>query len=392
MNTSATPVLFSSLALAQGRQIGIATLNAEKTLNALSIDMVRLLQQQLQAWDRDSNTVMMVLQGAGDKALCAGGDLQQLYRAMQAHHASPQRDDPLANPLALEFFEQEYRLDYQIHSLRKPLLCWGHGIVMGGGIGLMAGASHRVVTESARLAMPETAIGLFPDVGGTWFLNRMPGRLGLFLALTGASINAADALFIKLADVHLPHAAKTSLFASLQEQCWSDDIACNHRLLSHVLQASAGNFSSGENAAGPLRRHFDLINRLCSSASLEQNIAAISEAGNDDPYLQKAAANIRKACPASMRIAHALQERGKHLSLAQVFRLELNTALRCTQAPDFAEGIRALLIDKDLMPRWQTASHSRSDSAWQDDFFRSLWPPHRHPLRDLDAEEKAIAA
>ncbi len=136
----------------------------------------------MQQWKNDHNIALVVLQGAGDKAFCAGGDIRDLYQAMKAAPDTYQ-------PYVEDFFTKEYTLDYLIHTFDKPVLVWGNGIVMGGGLGLMAGASHRIVTASSRIAMPEMAIGLYPDVGGSWFLNRMPEGCGLFLGLTGASIN-----------------------------------------------------------------------------------------------------------------------------------------------------------------------------------------------------------
>ncbi|CAN5678062.1 enoyl-CoA hydratase/isomerase family protein [soil metagenome] len=407
----ALPVLFHTLPTADGRQLGVATLNAEKSLNALSMEMVTLLSQQLHAWDADPAIVMVLLQAAGDKAFCAGGDLQDLYASMRDHQTlklpAASAEALLANRYALDFFTKEYRLDYQIHTYRKPLLCWGHGIVMGGGIGLMAGASHRVVTERSRLAMPETAIGLFPDVGGSWFLPRMPGKLGLFLALSGAAINAADAVFVKLADYQLPHAAKAALLASLQAQSWSEDAAANHLLLSNELNqqlnqqlsemaseqlsqpGSQAESATASTTAGPLRRHFDLINQLCSSASLAQTVAQISALDSSDPWLQKASAALKKACPGSLWLAHALQTACHHSSLAEVFRAELVAALACAADADFAEGIRALLIDKDQQPQWQQpdllADHALA-SLWGQRFFNSPWSAQQHPLRDLGQE------
>ncbi|MFZ6766523.1 enoyl-CoA hydratase/isomerase family protein [Undibacterium sp. Di26W] len=387
MNDTA-PVLFHTLPATNGMQIGIATLNAEKTLNALSKKMVQMLGTQLHAWDEDSSIAMVVLQAAGDKAFCAGGDLQNLYASMREHHASSNKDNLLGNVYALDFFEQEYRLDYQIHTYRKPILCWGHGIVMGGGIGLMAGASHRVVTEKSRLAMPEIAIGLFPDVGGTWFLNRMPGKLGLFLALTGASINASDALFVKLADVALPHASKADVLAALQAAAWSSQARQNHQRVNLVLQQ----FSAlSSDTAGPLRANFDLINRLCSAADLPAIVAqilAVDAVQQEElPWLQKAVSNLQKGSPTSVWLAHALQERGKHLSLAEIFRMELVAALACAQGHDFAEGIRALIVDKDQKPQWLPGSLHEMQPQDGEQYFTHLWTAEQHPLRDLGLHE-----
>ncbi|HQV25151.1 MAG TPA: enoyl-CoA hydratase/isomerase family protein, partial [Acinetobacter sp.] len=150
MNNAVKPVLFETFVANNGRQIGVITLNAEKTLNALSLEMIDLMAEQLLAWSTDDNIAMVLMQAAGEKAFCAGGDLQNLYQSMRDHHASADKDDVRANQYACDFFNREYRLDYFIHTYPKPILCWGHGIVMGGGIGLMAGASHRVVTAKSR--------------------------------------------------------------------------------------------------------------------------------------------------------------------------------------------------------------------------------------------------
>lgn len=384
---ASTVVLFETIDSANGKQIGVATLNVEKTLNALSMEMVELLSAQLQLWDQQSDIVAVVLQAAGEKAFCAGGDLQKLYVSMLEQSATPQKNDLLGNPHALTFFEQEYRLDYLIHTYRKPLLCWGHGIVMGGGIGLMAGASHRVVTEKSRLAMPEISIGLFPDVAGSWFLNRMPGKLGLFLGLTGAAINASDAKFVKLADYQLPQASKAAILAGMQAQSWSEDAGSNHRLLSKLLLEAELASSAPEH--GPLRRHFDLINQLCASADLEQIVRQIIAHDSNETWLQKASATLKNGCPASACLAHALLQACTHLSLADVLRLELVAALACSSGPDFAEGIRALIIDKDQQPRWQHDSLAEIDRvAFEQRYFARPWHASEHPLRDLGAERK----
>ncbi len=208
-------VMYQELTAQNGKKIGIATLNSEKSLNALSLPMVESLLPKLASWQADSSISMVLLQGSGEKAFCAGGDIRDLYKAML--------DKPGEYaPYVEEFFTKEYTLDYLIHTFGKPVLVWGNGIVMGGGLGLMAGASHRVVTVSSRIAMPEMAIGLYPDVGASWFLNRMPAGCGLFLGLTGASINAADAKFISLADNFLLHERKDALVEKLLQIKWGD--------------------------------------------------------------------------------------------------------------------------------------------------------------------------
>jgi enoyl-CoA hydratase/carnithine racemase len=376
------PVLFEELATQNGRRIGVATLASEKTLNALSLDMVQLLTPQLRQWAKDPDIAMVLLQAQGEKAFCAGGDLQQLYRTMREHHASPARDDIRANRYAAEFFEHEYRLDYEIHTYPKPILCWGHGIVMGGGIGLMAGCSHRVVTERSRLAMPEITIGLYPDVGGSWFLSRVPGKLGAFLALTGALMNAEDAKFTKLADYRIAQADKQKVVDALLLQNWGegDDKA----LLGRVLQQAERDVAADVVfAPSALRDNFDLINALCSGQTVPDVVDAILALKSDNPWLQKAAATLSAGAPGSAWLSLALQERVRYMSLAEVFRLEFVVSLHCAARPDFVEGIRALIVEKDQKPQWNPACLMDATPAWVEGFFSDPWSAAEHPLADL---------
>ncbi|MFJ9451080.1 enoyl-CoA hydratase/isomerase family protein [Herbaspirillum sp. NPDC101397] len=376
------PVLFEELATQNGRRIGVATLASEKTLNALSLDMVHLLTPQLRQWARDPEIAMVLLQAQGEKAFCAGGDLQKIYTSMREHHASPARDDIRGNRYAAEFFEHEYRLDYEIHTYPKPILCWGHGIVMGGGIGLMAGCSHRVVTERSRLAMPEITIGLYPDVGGSWFLSRTPGKLGAFLALTGALMNAEDAKFTGLADYRVAHADKQKVIDALLLQNWGDgdDAAVLGRVLQQAERDVAADVTFAPSA---LRDNFDLINTLCSGQTVPDIVDAILANKSDNPWLQKAIATLTAGAPGSAALALALQRRVRHMSLAEVFRLEFVVTLHCATRPDFVEGIRALIIEKDQKPKWNPARLADATPKWVDGFFIDPWPASEHPLADL---------
>jgi enoyl-CoA hydratase/carnithine racemase len=376
------PVLFEELATQNGRRIGVATLASEKTLNALSLDMVHLLTPQLRQWARDPEIAMVLLQAQGEKAFCAGGDLQKIYTSMREHHTSPARDDIRGNQYAAEFFEHEYRLDYEIHTYPKPILCWGHGIVMGGGIGLMAGCSHRVVTERSRLAMPEITIGLYPDVGGSWFLSRTPGKLGAFLALTGALMNAEDAKFTGLADYRIAHADKQKVIDALQLQNWGDgdDAAVLGRVLQQAERDVAAEVAFAPSA---LRDNFDLINTLCSGQTVPDIVDAILAHKSDNPWLQKAIATLTAGAPGSAALALALQRRVRHMSLAEVFRLEFVVTLHCARRPDFVEGIRALIMEKDHQPKWNPARLADATPQWVDGFFVDPWPASEHPLADL---------
>lgn len=371
------PVLFEERVTDSGKRIGVATLNAPKTLNGLSLAMARLLDDQLHRWGGNDAIAMVVLQGAGEKAFCAGGDLHGLYNSMQAWRASGS-SDITDNAYASDFFAVEYRLDYRIHTYPKPILCWGHGIVMGGGIGLMSGASHRVVTERSKLAFPEITIGLYPDVGGSWLLQRVPARAGLFLALTGAPLNAGDAIHAGLADWFVPQASRAAVDQALLATAWSNDAAANAGYLDDVLARHA--LAAGH---GPLQRHGDTIEAACAHDDLAAVVAAIEAIDGDDGWLATARQTLSAGAPGSARLAFELQRRATHLPLAEVFRLEYVVSLHCAAHGDFAEGIRALLVDKDRHPHWQPATLVEASPAWAGTFFNAPWAADDHPLAHL---------
>lgn len=359
----------------QGRDgmcVAVATLDAPKSLNALTLEMIRLLDGALRRWAADPSIACVVLQSSTDKAFCAGGDVRGLRNAILAE---PQR---MPNSTAQAFFSEEYRLDHRIHTYPKPLLVWGSGIVMGGGLGLMAGASHRVVTETTRIAMPEISIGLFPDVGGSWFLPRLPGRSGLFLGLTGAPLNAHDALFTGLGDYFILQQERAGVIDALTTIDWRDSGA-SPQALDRVLRSFSAPASSLP--ASEVRMHFDTIQAMTAMSTIADVVAAIVRYDGGSAWLQRAAKSLASGAPSSAAVIWAMQERARHLSLADVFRLELIVALRCCAHPDFAEGVRALLIDKDKAPRWQPATLAGVDSACVAQFFEAPWA--HHPLADL---------
>ena len=375
MTTSADePVLIEELPAGGGKRIGRATLNAPKALNSLSLAMIEKLQPQLEAWEADDDIACIFIDGAGDKAFCAGGDIVQIYRGMTGEG---DENYPRA------FFENEYRLDYTIHTLNTPVVAWGDGIIMGGGIGIFAGASHRVVTENARLAMPEITIGLFPDVGGTWFLNRMPGRCGLFLGLTGAHMNAGDALFTGLADRFAgadQHAALLDALAAVDD--WADPVLAVEQVLRKT-EARAAAHCPGAHT----RKHLDRINEATDAQTLAGVVAGIrSLASHEDKWLAKAAKTLDGGCPVTACLVYEQLKRGKHLSLKQCFLRELKMALACARHADFREGVRALLIDKDGAPHWQHESVAEVPAEHIQDHFRAPWDGE-HPLADLIEEQ-----
>lgn len=375
-------VIFEELPTTDGDLIGVAQLNAPKTLNGLSLEMTRLLSQQLEAWSSNPKIVVIVLRGAGDKAFCAGGDLHALHHSMMQNSSK----DPLQNEYAGTFFAEEYALDYRIHTFPKPVLVWGDGIVMGGGMGLMMGASHRIVTETTRMAMPEISIGLFPDVGGTWLLNRLPGNAGLFLGLTGAQLGANDALFAGMADYHVKRDLYDQLLKALTHSQWDQTLSRaglrgNHDRLSLLISQIA---SEPDSSVKPLQEYLPLIRQLCSGNDLNRIVHNIvSLADHQDPWLQRASKTLSQGSPGSARLTFELLKHNKLLSLAEIYRVEWLAGLMAATHGDFAEGIRALLIDKDKQPKWNPSTIAEADENWVQKFFTLPFPADQHPLHRL---------
>jgi enoyl-CoA hydratase/carnithine racemase len=402
---SSEVVLFETLSAQSGHQIGLATLNMPRTLNGLSLDMVRLLDRQFKIWRDDANIAAVVMRGAGDKAFCAGGDLHGIYKSMVANAGRPGHE----NTFACDFFAEEYALDYLIHTFPKPIMCWGDGIVMGGGMGLMMGASHRIVTEHSRLAMPEITVGLFPDVGGSWLLSRAPGRTGLFLGLTGLTIHAGDAMFCGMADYVVKRDDWAALLKALEKTDWSDPNDSKSSVSASkgatptglVLEESVSSETVSNHAfqlmtdailkcqtemplLGPVRQYFDDINRVCAGFDLERIVQAIQTLANHpEEAFHRAVKNLQGGCPGTARLAWLLYHRAPQLSLVEIFKLEYGVAVECAASGSFQEGIRALLIDKDRNPKWPTATLAETEGDWSKPYFDFKTTDPRHPLAKL---------
>ena len=375
MNDSS--VLFEQVLTESGHTVGCAQLNAEKSLNALSLSMIRLLDRRLREWADDPSVVCVVLYGAGEKAFCAGGDVRSLYHAMKEYRGAP------PDPAGVAFFAEEYRLDYLLHRYPKPVLVWGSGIVLGGGLGLMVGASHRVVTETSRVGMPEISLGLFPDVGGSWFLQRMPRQAGMFLALTGAHINGHDALAGGLADYFLRSSERDVVLAELSRIAWTGAANADKQALSASLRERSQAATSLMPESN-LQRHARLIETLCTGSTLKRVVANIVACASDDVWLKRAASTLAAGSPTTAALCWELQRRAQSMSLEDTFRMELTVAVQCCAHPDLAEGVRALLIDKDNAPRWTPPTLDEITPAWLDEHFAEpTWPGGKHPLAEL---------
>ncbi|AMN68793.1 crotonase [Psychrobacter sp. P11G5] len=394
--TQEAPVLFNTEPTDCGHLIGIMTLNTPKSLNALSVEMCQLLAQQLEQWQNDDQIVALVLKGAGDKAFCAGGDIRKLYDSMST-------SAPLPNPYATEFFGHEYRLYRQMHFYPKPLILWGDGIIMGGGMGLMAGCSHRLVTERTRFAMPEVTIGLFPDASGSWFLQRMPAKTGLFLGLTGAMCNGNDALLANLAEYAVASSDYDAVIQSLKQSDWqvaagSTDECHNNSAHSIVSRALAAQ-PVAELPASKLSTYWKPIHQLMNSGGLgdidallqsDEALAKLDTDFAEDSWTQRAVDTYRQGCPVTVALTYALYHKVTDLSLEQVLYLEANVAVHCAANPDFKEGVRALLIDKDRNPQWSRSLAdclSTEGQAYINQHFVNPYAKGEHPLGDWLGDE-----
>ncbi len=344
------------IARIEGRA-GCITLNRPQALNALTLGMVREIAAVLLAWADDPVVRLIVLDGAGGRGLCAGGDVRALHDAARA--------GDLSFPEA--FFRDEYRLNAYVARYPKPYVALMDGLVMGGGIGLSAHGAHRVVTERSRLAMPETSIGFFPDVGGTWLLGRAPGQLGTHAALTAGAMDAADAILCGLADVCVPSDALPQLRAALTG-CGSAE-AVRACLGDHARPPPGGCYVG---AAG-------WIGACFAADTVEEILSALS--AHADPAARQAAEQITRRSPTSLKVTlRALRRAARLGRLEPCLDQEFGLALAFMRQPDFVEGVRAAVIDKDRSPHWRPARLGDVTAAMVDAAFT---PPASGPL-DLD--------
>ncbi|MEW9796832.1 enoyl-CoA hydratase/isomerase family protein [Alteromonas sp. CYL-A6] len=355
-----------------GKVIAVATLNKPKALNALDLDMAEALLDALRHWQTRDDIACVVLNAEGEKAFCAGGDIVSMFNAMKESQTG-------IPDFLTDFFACEYTLDYTIHTYQKPIVVWGSGIVMGGGMGLFTGASHRVVTPTSRLAMPEITIGLYPDVGGSYFLPRLPGHTGLFLGLTGANINAADALYLGWADFVAADDAKTALIDALVAHEWEviTDVA------EQVSEVISGLAQPALLPQGQVEAVREAIDTACEGESLSQicqQIQAMDAAGNT--WLERAKATAAKGSPITAHLVYQQCLRGKGMSLLGCFEMELIMSCRCGEFGEFQEGVRALLIDKDNAPQWRYPNVESVPDDVITTFFTSPWDVH--PLAELE--------
>ncbi|NDP39828.1 MAG: enoyl-CoA hydratase/isomerase family protein [Rhodoferax sp.] len=353
-------------------QVGLITLNRPRALNALSLSMIRALTQCLLAWRDDARVKAVAIRGSNKSgpfgAFCAGGDIRFFHQAALA-----------GDPALEDFFTEEYALNHLIHSYPKPFVAFMDGIVMGGGMGIAQGAKVRIVTQRTKMAMPETNIGWFPDVGGGYFLSRCPGHTGEWLALTGEILGPAAALALGLADVHFDATELPSAWEALAQLNFDHATAIDSWVAMYSIAAPA--YSTG--ARGQIDHYFGLD----SVAAMVQALEA-----DADEWAQATAVTLRQRSPLMLQVTLEQIRRARSLSLADDLRMERDMVHHCF-APrhlgcsagqsETVEGIRALAVDKDNTPHWNPARIEDVTPAMVAPFFSSPWTPQTHPLRAL---------
>jgi enoyl-CoA hydratase len=355
--SSATPEAPPAILGETAGALGILTLNRPQALNALSLPMIEALGAHLAAF-AEAPAIRAVLVLGGERAFCAGGDVRALYYdgVQRARKIGP-------DSLGVRFFRAEYRLNRQIARYGKPIVALMDGITMGGGLGIAAHARFRIATERTVAAMPEMAIGLFPDVGATHFLNRAPGALGLFLALTGYRVSGGDLLTSELASHMIAAADKAELIAALKRLDPATPAP------AQAIEALLNPFLAGP---GPRRlgEAQPLIDRCFGLDSIEAIAAALAQ--ESDALASEAQQALAAGSPTSQKIALRQLREGRFLSLEEALRIEFRLAVRCLEGHDFAEGVRAVLVDKDHAPRWQPAAAASVTQAAVDAHFAPL--------------------
>lgn len=323
--------------LFEARQgVGFIILNRPKALNALTQSMIHQISPQLAAWQEDHSIKAVVVRGSGERAFCAGGDVRAVWQAGKD-----------GDRMTADFFREEYRLNRLIHVFAKPYVALIDGVTMGGGVGLSVHGSHRVAGDRTLLAMPEVGIGLFPDVGATYFLPRLPGRLGLFLALTGWRLKAADAIYCGLATDYVASDRIGALAEAFTELDWTTNDA--ELLVDGLIDRFKSDPGESE-----LASHREFIDHCFSARSVESILAALDGSGDD--WAGKVAGLIRKASPTSLKVTFAQLEKGAALDFDAAMVQEYRLSQAFMAGPDFYEGIRALLVDKDNAPKWSPAT------------------------------------
>lgn len=330
---------------------GVLRLNRPKTINALTLDMVRHVATGLGTFAADPEATLVLLEGAGERGLCAGGDIRGLYDSARA-----------GGDLGAVFWREEYIVNADIQNFPKPYVAFLDGIVMGGGVGLGCHAGHRVVTERTRIAMPEVSLGFFPDVGGTWLLSHAPGEVGTYMALTGQIVGGADAIAAGLADLLVPSQSLPALRTALS--------GLSNGASHADVRATIARFATPV-APGPVAAHRAVIDRVFALDSVEAIVAALAR--EPDEFAAATLKQIGEKSPRGLKVTLRLLRQARTLpSLKAALVHEYRAALAVFASADFVEGVRAAIVDKDRNPRWSPARLEDVTAQIVDEYFRPL--------------------
>uniref|UniRef100_A0A8D0KTP8 3-hydroxyisobutyryl-CoA hydrolase n=1 Tax=Strix occidentalis caurina TaxID=311401 RepID=A0A8D0KTP8_STROC len=333
---------------------GIITLNRPKALNALSFPMIQQIYPQIKTWEQDPETFLIIIKGTGGKAFCAGGDIIAISDAGK-----------VGDRLTQDFFREEYILNNAIGTCKKPYVALIDGITMGGGVGLSVHGHFRVATERTLFAMPETAIGLFPDVGGGYFLPRLSGKIGYFLALTGFRLKGRDVLKAGIAT----HFVESEKLPALEKDLIALKSPSTENI-ADLLNSYHVKSKVDQEKEFVLDEHMEKINSLFSANSMEEIVKKLKQDGS--PFAIKQLETINKMSPTSLKMTLRQLKEGASMSLQEVLTMEYRLTQACMRGHDFYEGVRAVLIDKDQSPRWKPAALEEVSDKFVDDCFKPL--------------------
>jgi enoyl-CoA hydratase/carnithine racemase len=384
MNTTEQHVVLETRGCA-----GLITLNRPKALNALSLPMIRIITAALLDWRAQPAIKLVAIRGMGKNpasatdrsapaftpfgSFCAGGDIRYFHQAILA-----------GDPSLEDFFTEEYQLNHLIHTYPKPYIAFMDGIVFGGGMGISQGASYRIVTERTKMAMPETGIGLFPDVGGGYFLSRCPGRVGEYLALTGQLIGGDDAVHSGLADSVVSSTTLVALWDALANLAAVDANSIQKLFATQ-------NIAKNVHATRTISQNRPQIDKIFALNSISEIVAALER--DASAWAHETAATLRKRSPLMLHVVLEQIRRARNMRLADDLRMERDMVRHCFHTHHLArtgalsetvEGIRALAVDKDHSPMWNPARMEDVTPEMVQPFFASPWPAAAHPLRELE--------
>lgn len=320
-----------------GGTVGLITLNRPATINALNLEMCISIEEKLAQWQRMGQIKCVVIRGEGDKGFCAGGDIRYVYDQGR-----------LGAKKSRKFFWHEYRMNRRIFHFPKPFIALMHGVTMGGGAGISVHGSHRVGAENLLFAMPETGIGFFPDIGASYFLPRCTGKTGYYLGLSGARIHIADCLYTGIVDHLVPKADFENLINALVEARFNDN---SNMQVSDLINSFSMDLDGMDIYKPDLLEHRSYINQIFSLNTMEDILEGLDKSDNE--WCQGVLASLLEKSPTSLKVTLKELQLGSQMDFDDCIKLEYKIVNRFLNHPDFYEGIRSVVIDKDKKPIWR---------------------------------------